>query len=357
MTNEWYHKLKRAGQARIEENEDLENLLVAIRKEGVYGLGSSGLREASATLLQEQGTNFSIAVRWLFKRLQDAGLPPSYPRYIGTEVLNAWGTEAIGSGQVVKNTVRLIYELLAYLLEVPELQDHPRRVLLKQRVQEIMEKCREYSFSNVPSATPPADVAKVSLLPESPVSDELIFLRVVQSTELVFNAAAKLTAMALESIAYSDAAEAMVALQWVICLESLLLLLLRLLAPMSVEHWLEFRPLIVKPSAIQSMSFHSLSTHLNELHRILNHPRYAERQQAYLPRCQDLLNQASKALSTWYKAHTRIAAKYGQAMHEYKPEGVRWLETQQPLDRGTATVRDGCNLSQIPFVENGKQDG
>ena len=338
MTNEWYHKLKSAGRASIEEDEDMENLLVAIRKEGVYGLGSSGLREASATLLQEQGTHFSNAVRWLFKRLQDAGLPPSYPRYVGTEVLNAWGTEAVGNGQVAKNTIRLIYELLAYLLEVPELQDHPRRVLLEQRVQKIMEKCREHSFSSIPPDTFPADVAKVTLLPESPVSDELIFLRVVQSTELVFNAAAKLTARTLESIAYSDAVDAMVALHWTICLESLLLPLLRLLAPMSVEHWLEFRPLIVRPSAIQSINFHSLCTQLNELNRILNHPRYAEGQHVYLSGCQDLLKQASKTLSTWYKAHTRIAAKYGQALREYKPEGVRWLETQHPIDGGTVTA-------------------
>src|SRR6266496_336005 len=313
-TNEWYRKLKRAGQARIEENEGMEDLLGAIRKQGVYGLGSSELREASATLLQEQGTHFSHAVRWLFKRLQHAGLPPSYPCYVGTEVLNAsWTEAAVGSGQVAKHTVRLIYELLAYLLEVPELQDHPRRVLLQQRVEELMEKCREHSFSSVPPDTPSADVVKVSLLPESSVSDELIFLRVVQSTELVFHAAARLTARTLEAIAYSDAVEAMGTLHWVVCLESFLLPLLRLLAPMSVEHWLELRPLIVRPSAIQSISFHHLSTQLNELHRILNHPRYASCQHAYLPGCQDLLNRASKAMSTWYKAHTRIATKYGQA--------------------------------------------
>jgi len=48
---------------------------------------------------------------------------------------------------------------------------------------------------------------QVTLLPESATADELIFLRVVQSTEIIFHAAATLAARALEALAYSDALE------------------------------------------------------------------------------------------------------------------------------------------------------
>src|SRR6266536_4596327 len=166
--NEWYRKLKRACPARIEENEGMENLLGAIRKEGVYGLGSSELREASATLLQQEGTH-SQAVRWLLKRLQHAGLSPSYPCYTGTEVLTASWPETIGSGQAARNAVCLLYNLAASLLEVPELHDHPRRDALQRCVDNIMEKCRENVFSRLPLDRPPENVINVSLLPESSV--------------------------------------------------------------------------------------------------------------------------------------------------------------------------------------------
>jgi hypothetical protein len=39
-------------------------------------------------------------------------------------------------------------------------------------------------------------------------------------------------------------------------------------------------------------------------------------------------------LRTWYEAHTKIAAKYGQATRDFKPAGVRWLEDQQLIPDG-----------------------
>jgi hypothetical protein len=326
--SEWYSFLKDALFAQ----DELERLLAIIRCEGVYQFGSGGLREA-ATLLQQEQEGHSQAVHWLLKRLQHAGLPPSYPCYIATEVLTAAWPEALGSAQAGRNTLRLLYDLVASLLEVPELADHPRREVLEQRAHAIMEQCREHTFSHHFPDCPIENVVKVSLLPESPVRDELIFMRVVQSTELVFTAASRLAAKALEAIAYSDALEALCALHWLVCMETYLLPFLRLLSPMSIENWLAFRPLIVRPSAIQSIAFHDLSTHLSELSRVVNHPRYAREQRAYLPCCQELLNTSVRHLHVWYRAHTQIASKYSRSRtsSSAKPEGVNWLE-QQPLN-------------------------
>ena len=322
---EWYCWIRHA----IADQDELERLLATIRKEGIYRLGSTGLREASATLLQE-GTH-SHAVRCLLLRLEQAGLPPAYPRYIGVDLLTGAPSVEASSGLVARMALRLLYELLASLLEVPDLRDHPCREVLEQRVQALMEHCREHIFSCHCPDSPPENVVSISLLPESQVTDELIFLRVVQCSELCFYTASQLAARALEGIAYSDALEIQCALHWIVCLEGFLLPLLKLLAPISVSNWLEFRPLIARPSAMQSQSFHHLSTHLGEIQRILIHPRYTAIQQVYLPCCQGLLSQATKHFQTWYKAHLKIAAKYGRASKDDTPEGVRWLETQQPL--------------------------
>jgi hypothetical protein len=329
--SEWYCWLRQA----IVDQEELERLLVVTRKEGVYRLGCTGLREAATRLLQEE--THSQAVRCLLVRLEQAGLPPAYPCYIGVDLLTGAPSARAASGQVARNAVRLLYDLAASLLEVPELTDHPRREVLERCVETIMETCCEYTFSRIPPDSPHENVVSISLLPESQVVDELVFLRVVQCTELCFFTASQLAARALEAIAYSDALEVQCALHWIVCQASLLLPLLKLLAPMSVDSWLSFRPLIVRPSAIQSQSFHHLSTHLNEIQRVLHHPRYVAMQQAYLPCCQSLLSQAIKQLQTWYKAHLKIAAKYSRATKDDMPEGVRWLEMQQPLPALTAT--------------------
>jgi hypothetical protein len=78
----------------------------------------------------------------------------------------------------------------------------------------------------------------------------------------------------------------------------------------------------------------------DKIQRVLIHPRYAAMQQAYLPCCQNLFNQATKHLHIWYKAHLKIAAKYSRASKDSMPEGVRWLETQQPLPVLAAMVNE-----------------
>ncbi len=327
MQNERYPQLKAAVLAP--DGADMHALLGQLRSQGVYGLRSSELQAACTTILDEQGDELPEALRWWVKRLQNAGLPPSYPDYLGLAALTAGCDLTPGSPQRAQQTLRLIHDLWSHLLEVPELQDHPRRAMLECRTAELLEVCRTYIFCRVPADGPAGWVVALSLVPESAVRDELIFLRVVQSTELVFDTATTLAGRAIEGVAYSHALEALVALHWMACLERLLLPLLRLLAPMGVEQWLAFRPLIVQPSAIQSMSFHGLVGQLNELNRILDHPRYPAEQRRYVPACRELLDHAMGELQTWYRAHTQIAAKYGQATRDFRPEGVRWLEKQR----------------------------
>lgn len=323
-TFRWYEKLKLAIQSP--DSQEMDEIVSIIRNTGVYELRSTELRQACTSLLKETSEQLSKPSRWLLERLQNAGHQPPYPQYVGVELLAVWDNPSVLSSQMAKDAFRLIYELISHLLELPQLRDHPRRKALEKSGSTILEKCREVVFARDPTCSPPAEIIQFSLLPESGIEDELIFLRVVQGSELVFGTAKSLVARAIESTAYGDALQTLVNLHWAIHLMDLLLPLFRLLAPMPVEHWLQIRPLIVDPSAIQSMNFHSLSAQLGELERILKHPRYQDSQRCYLPLCQDLLRQAISMYQTWDKAHHAIAAKYGQATLHSKPEGVQWLE-------------------------------
>ncbi|MCI0561688.1 MAG: hypothetical protein MN733_24630 [Nitrososphaera sp.] len=325
---EWYSNLQAATQAL--DGDEMKELLVLVRKMGVYKLQSVGLRQASTAVLQENDRRLEKPARYFLERLQISGHQPPYPQYTALELLSLWENPSQETPQMAKDIFRLISELISHLLEMQELLDHPHRNLLEKRGTAIVEKCRESIFSFAPSSSPSRMMIELSLIPESDKRDELIFLRVVQGSEIIFGAAKVLTARAIESVAYSDALQTAVNLHWVARLLDLLLPLVRLMAPMSVEQWLQFRPLIVEPSAIQSINFHDLSAKLGELKRIINHPRYLEQQQVYLPVCQELLNQAIRTYRTWDKAHRAIASKYGQATSAYKPEGVQWLEERQP---------------------------
>jgi hypothetical protein len=96
---------------------------------------------------------------------------------------------------------------------------------------------------------------------------------------------------------------------------------------MSRESWHQIRPLIMAPSAIQSPNFHSLNSSIDELARILKHPRFIPSQQRYLSLAEDLLSEAQANFQTWERGHHAIASKYNRISKEDPiSEGLRWLE-------------------------------
>jgi hypothetical protein len=327
MHDWWYQKLKTALQSPY--GKDMEELLSLVRSQGVYSLRSFEVRQASTTVLREQDISFTKTTKFFLERLQNAGIQPSYPKYVALELLSVENT-SFSSTQIAKDTLRLIYEFISHLLEIQELQDYERRKVLEQHANSVLEKCQVVLFSRDPANVPARDVIQFSLIPESGVSDELIFLRVVQGCELIFDTAKVLTDKAMEDAAYGEAHDTAGHLEWVVYLVNFLSPLLGLLAPMTVDRWHQFRPLIVQPSAIQSTNFHNLSAKLQELARYLVHPRYHPKHQySYLPKCQELLQQAITLCRTWDKGHIAIATKYGGVILDPKSEGVQWLQNRR----------------------------
>lgn len=313
----------------------MDELLALARQTGVSGLQSCALRQASAALLQQHAACLSPQAGWLLGRLQNAGFQPVYPTYLGLDLLGQYvdaGGACESSAGLARATLRLIAELVLQLLEVDELQAHPGRSKLEVRAAAIVRACQEHVFAPQPAAPPERSLVQLSLLPESGNPDELIFIRVLQGSELVFGAAGLLAGRALAAVGYGEYLAALEDLHWAASLSEMIVPFLGLLAPMSVESWQQLRPFVISPSAIQSTNFHHLNAELGEVRRILGHPRGQRRHQRYLPLLQELLDEANSNFQTWERGHRAIATKYSPGVDGSKTEGVAWLESRpQPF--------------------------
>jgi hypothetical protein len=308
----------------------MDELLAVVRATGMSKLQSIGLRQAAGDILQKYGSNLSPATRWFMGRLQNAGYQPTYPNYLGLGILIPCTSASCEAPSLAKNTFRLICELCQHLLALPELQGHTHRDALEKRVNTLSEKARDHLFSMIPAAPPSSDLIRFSIVPESDVPDELIFIRVLQCSELVFSTARDLVINALEWMSYGEILEVVRNLHWADCLSDLVVPLLGVLSPMSKESWHQIRPLIMAPSAIQSPHFHSLIPNMVELARILQHPRFIRAQQRYLTTAQELLSESQDKFQMWERGHHAIAAKYNRlSSAEPKSDGLLWLESRR----------------------------
>ncbi len=331
----WYRRMELAIQNP--HSCEMEELLSVVRGNGMNKLQSPGLRQAAGDILHKYGSSLSPSARWFVGRLQNAGYQPTYPDYLSLGILTPCPTKSCDAPMLAKNTFRLIGELSHHLLGLPELQDHAHHASLEKRVNGLSEKAHDHLFSMLPAVPPSSDLIRLSLVPESDVPDELIFIRVLQCSELVFSAAKDLVINALEWMSYGEILEVVRNLHWVNCLSDLVVPLLGVLSPMSKESWRQIRPLIMAPSAIQSPNFHNLIPNIDELARILQHPRLIQSQQRYLATAQELLGEAKDKFQTWERGHHAIAAKYNRlSPSEPKSDGLIWLESRRaPFESDT----------------------
>jgi tryptophan 2,3-dioxygenase len=291
-------------------------LVTDIRLVGVSALGSPQVRADAAFVRGQYAAVLGPSMDFVLQRLAGAGFSPPYALYIA-EALVCGHDDTAGSSSVARATFRLIYELTEHLGTLPALHSHPRRAILRQQIAAIQKLCNAYTFAAAPTAGPARHLLDSSLLPESAVPDELIFLRVLQTHELVFATAAVLGRRALQNIAHSRAADAVLDLDAMVRVESLFPALLRLLKPMAVDTWCaSIRPRVLEASAIQSRHYPVLKGHLGgkeqpgEIARLLSHPRFPAWEQPYVPLCRALAAEARRLLQRWERMHLQIARKY-----------------------------------------------
>jgi tryptophan 2,3-dioxygenase len=296
--------------------QEAVQLVTAIRLVGLSALGSPQVRDDAAFVRGQYCDVLVPSMDFVLERLEGAGFPPPYALYIA-EALVCVHDDTADSSSVARAAFRLIYEKTDHLRTLPELNNHPQRDLLRKQIASIHKVCNDYMFTSAPTAGPARHLLDRSLLPESDVPDELIFIRVLQTHEIVFATAAVLGSRALQNIAHSRAADAVLDLDSMVRVESLFPALLRLLKPMSVDTWCSsIRPLVLQPSAIQSRHYHVLKGQLGgkdqtgEIARILTHPRFPAWEQQYVALCRALAAEARRLLQRWERMHLQIARKY-----------------------------------------------
>jgi hypothetical protein len=302
--------------ARDATAQEAVQLVTDLRRVGVRAVGSPQVRADAAFVRGQYGVVLGPSMDFVLQRLEGAGLPPPYALYIA-EALVCGHDDTAGSSSLARATFRLISEMTDHLRTLPELTSHPQREILGKQIASIQQRCNDYTFAAVPQAGPPRHLLDRSLLPESDVPDELIFIRVLQSHEIVFATAAVLGSRALQNIAHSRAVDAVLDLDSMVRVESLFPALLRLLKPISVDTWCSsIRPFLLEPSAIQSRHYHVLKGQLGgkaqpgEIARILTHPRFPAWEQRYVPLCRALAAEARRHLQRWERMHLQIARRY-----------------------------------------------
>lgn len=313
-------------------DQEMRDLLNRLRTLGMSNLRSSSLRLICAHLCETQQAALLPGIEWLLRRIRDAGLPPSLPSYTGSlETVLFHDIASCSHTQVGRYTARCLYDLLDHLISLPQFESYPQQERLKKYVQDWLKKCQPLITSQNPIKPLPAYVLDIYLLPESNIANELIFLRVVQCIELIFFSASVLIERAIALIRYADSVEALVALHWAVSLTGLLTPLLRPLACMNRDEWLEMRPYIAATSALQSTAFQKMVVEIHQLQRLFNHPRMADDQQCYIEICSRHADTILTSVQAWYNAHKGVARKYEGFQESGVFDAVKWLDMQNPL--------------------------
>jgi hypothetical protein len=323
------------------DGEVLQSLLAGVRAHGVRQLAGAPVRLAARRALstfdtvEVASTTERDAIRWLLTRLAQAGaMPASYAQYIGGDVTRA---HLLASGDphvVLTDVARWCYDAFEFLgsPDVLECFDVERREAVAHAAAGIEEIARATAFATRRAAS---DVeyellARVLLVPESPFAEELLFLRVLQAMELVFECVGMFLDASRRSFSHGDVSSANHAVHGALIATDLLPPLMRSVRVMPVEAWRSVRPYILDPAAVQGAGYPSmmlaletsvrveaLLTRVGDQNGLTALPRIAERDHALLECYKTLLGLVETELRKWRSWHGRAAATYNGAPNEW----------------------------------------
>ncbi|MFE7439433.1 hypothetical protein ACFU7X_03040 [Streptomyces chartreusis] len=315
------------------QREQLLEIYAVLQRLGHRDASSAEMRAVAQENLRD-GSHADPLHDWLLRRLQSSQ-PPTFDAYTGESVTRL----AVTDGDpliTLANVAEVVSELLGGLLRedfLVRLSDE-QRTRVQGRIEKLLDQVRDlqvrvgaeprvhYAVGSVP------EVVERLLVPESAVPEEIVFLRIVQATNVIFYAVANLLKAARSAAALGDLAGAALLLDRAFPTA-------RLLQPLAGAHsliptdiWHSFRPLIVEPSALQGENFPDLVVEVtvlvNEAQRIMSNPRIPEDRRAFEPLCTALLADVNEAVDRWHSAHAPMTkSKNGEG------EGSRWLEEQR----------------------------
>jgi hypothetical protein len=319
----------------------LDELLGIVRARGLRQLAAAPVRLAARRALD--GVDALVTesaverdtVRWLFARLAGAGaMPASYAEYIGGDVTRTYLLSDPDPHRVLTNVARFTYDAFEQLRDPAVLAcfDECRREIVVHTAMAVEEVARATAFA---ARRPASNVefeqlARVLLVPESPYPEEMLFLRVLQAMELVFEAVGQFLDASRRSFTHGDVAAANHQVHGALIATDLLPPLMRAVRVMPVDTWRSLRPYILEPGAVQGAGYptmmlalesavrvESLLARVNDQSGLATLPRIPERDKVLLECHTTLLGMVETELRRWRSWHGRAASSYNGGDNEW----------------------------------------
>jgi hypothetical protein len=323
---------------------DALELVGRVRKVGVQAIaGDRELRHAAASLLEVADE----LLRPALTRMAAAGTRPSYPQYtMSGPLVERIAQEPANS---VKRCARVIDALLA------DLQDRASRGEFTPDdaadLTEAIDRCRltaqQASFGYDLAPILGDDELDALLLPESGVPGEIVFLRVLQCGDVLFEVGNSLARESVERVKLGrwDLLKAHHDLGWLLAILTMLNQLLDVLsAGLTKQDWHLMRDYVEEPSVIQSRAYSRLVEALGEAGRLLPYPRVVgsgpcvSDYETFAVDVQTVVDRAQSLLEEWFKKHLGVAKAFNRLTSEdrakrYLSPGTPMLAEQRPTFR------------------------
>jgi hypothetical protein len=334
------------GVAQIDVTEQSDHLdalemVGRVRKVGVRAIaGDRELRHAAASLLEVSDE----LLRPALTRLAAAGTRPSYWQYTMSGAL----VERIGADptDAVKRCSRVVDALLADL--------HDRAVRGEftpedeAALTDAIHRCRlvaqHVSFGYDLAPILGDDELDALLLPESGVPGEIVFLRVLQCGDVLFEVGNALARESVKRIKLGrwDLLRAHHDLGWLLAILTMLSQLLDVLsAGLTKQDWHLMRDFVEEPSVIQALAYSGLVEALAEAGRLLPYPRVVGSgpcvadYESFASDVRTVIDRAQALLEEWFKKHLGVAKAFNRVTSDerakrYLSPGTPMLAEQRP---------------------------
>jgi hypothetical protein len=329
------------GVTEPSDHLDALELVERVRKVGVRAIAADReLRHAAAGLLERSDEVVVPALT----RIAAAGTRPSYPQYTMTAPLIE-RIKADPSG-IAKRCARIVDALLADLYERAvrgefEVDD-------ETGFADAIDRCRtvaqQASFGYDLAPILGDDELDALLLPESGVPGEVVFLRVLQCGDVLFEVGTLLARSSVHHVKLGrwDLLTAHRDLGWLLAILTMLSQLLDVLsAGLTKQDWHLMRDFVEEPSVIQSRSYSALVESLGEAGRLLPYPRVvgsgpcAAEFESFAVDVRSVIDRGQRLLEEWFKKHLGVAKAFNRLASDdrskrYLSPGTPMLAQQRP---------------------------
>jgi hypothetical protein len=321
------------------DDDGAAQVLSLLRRHGVHALTHPALRQAAQTIPVER-VEERPDLEWLVGRLA-LTVPIGFDDFAGIPVLLEL-LEGLTGTAGLTNVFEYLQELVQSVLSAEVLDrlddtepdphtNLTERAAISNHLGELsiqVRRSQELDRNRATTATGFPLLVRRSVVPLSGEPHELVFLVLVQASELLFRSIATLLREARSAYAAGDPASSTLPLDRARLASDLLPMLARLYTrAMPRARWHLIRDHIGEPSAIQGTGFPSMLGVLGELESLAQHPRVPAERQALEPVVYDLVAKVRANIATWQFAHPGMVRRQNRGKSD-NPRVDDFLKTR-----------------------------